>query len=153
MKGKIVLLIVPLLCLLIFGISHADKKPVREIIKTPNAPISTNPLSQAVRVGDRLYISGQLGLSIERKLVPGGFDAEARQALKNHKAILEAAGFALTDVVQVQVFVSDLKNYKNFNSIYKEFFKSDFPARAVLQVAGIPANGLVEIMMIADRSR
>ena len=69
--------------------------------------------------------------------------------LKNQKAVLKAAGFSLKDVVQCQVFVKDLNNYAKFNTIYKIFFKKDFPARAVLEVSRIPADGLIEIMMIA----
>jgi 2-iminobutanoate/2-iminopropanoate deaminase len=77
------------------------------------------------------------------------FESQARQAIKNQKAILKAAGFSLKDVVQCQVFVTDMNNYPAFNEIYKEYFTEDFPARAVLEVSRIPAGGLIEIMMTA----
>ncbi|MCP5051397.1 MAG: RidA family protein [bacterium] len=126
----------------------------REVIATANAPKALGPYSQAIRVKNTLYLSGQIGLDPKTgKLVDGGFEAEARQALENHKAILEAAGFSLEDVVQCQVFVKDLGNYRGFNGVYKEFFKSNYPARAVLEASRIPANGLIEIMMIAVKTK
>lgn len=123
---------------------------VREIISSPNAPAAIGPYSQAVRVGNQLYLSGQLGMDpATGKLAEGGFAAQARQALENQEAILETAGFSFEDVVQCQVFVTDMNNYSAFNEIYKEYFLKDFPARAVLEVTRIPANGLLEIMMVA----
>jgi 2-iminobutanoate/2-iminopropanoate deaminase len=123
---------------------------VREIISAPDAPAAIGPYSQAVRAGDTIYLSGQLGLDpVTGKLAGQDFASQARQAIKNQKAILEAAGFSLKDVVQCQVFVTDMNNYPAFNAIYKEYFTGDFPARAVLEVSRIPANGLIEIMMTA----
>ena len=124
---------------------------VREIISSPNAPAAIGPYSQAVRAGDVLYLSGQLGLDPATGELGTSFAAQARQALKNQEAILEAAGFSLGDVVQCQVFLTDMENYREFNDIYSEYFTEDFPARAVLEVSRIPADGLVEIMMVAVR--
>jgi 2-iminobutanoate/2-iminopropanoate deaminase len=130
-----------------------QEQPVtREVIVSPDAPAAIGPYSQAIRVGNRLYLAGQIGLDPKtRKFVEGGFEAQARQALKNLQAVLTTAGFTLDDVVQCQVFVKDMNNYANFNTVYKEFFKKDFPARAVLEVARIPADGLIEIMMVAEK--
>jgi 2-iminobutanoate/2-iminopropanoate deaminase len=126
----------------------------REIISSQDAPAAIGPYSQAVRVGDRLYLSGQLGLDpATGKLAGQDFETQARQSLKNQKAILEAAGFSMKDVVQCQVFVTDMNNYPAFNTIYKEYFTGDFPARAVLEVSRIPAEGLIEIMMVAERKK
>lgn len=123
----------------------------REIISSPDAPAAIGPYSQAVRVGDRLYLSGQLGMDpATGKFAGQDFEAQARQALENQKAILEAAGFSFKDVVQCQVFVTDMNNYPAFNTIYKEYFTKDYPARAVLEVSRIPADGLIEIMMVAE---
>jgi 2-iminobutanoate/2-iminopropanoate deaminase len=125
-----------------------------EIISSPNAPAAIGPYSQAVRAGNMLFLSGQLGLDPGTgKLAGQGFEAQARQALENQKAILEAAGFSLKDVVQCQVFMTDMKHYPAFNAIYKEYFDKNFPARAVLEVSRIPAEGLVEIMMVAVRDK
>ena len=139
-----------LLMLVFTGCSH--QYAVREVISSPDAPPAIGPYSQAIRVGNRLYLSGQLGLNpVTGKLVGQEFEAQARQALENQKMILETAGFSLKDVVQCQVFVTDINHYPAFNAIYKEYFSNDFPARAVLEVSRIPADGLIEIMMVAVR--
>ena len=130
--------------------AFAGKTAEREVISSPDAPAAIGPYSQAIRVGNTLYLSGQLGMNPKTgKFAGTDFESQARQALENHKAVLTAAGFALEDVVQCQVFVKDLNNYPGFNAIYKEYFKTNFPARAVLEVSRIPADGLIEIMMVA----
>ncbi len=145
--------ILALVLLIIVFSGCSNESVVREIISCTNAPAAIGPYSQAVRVGDTLYLSGQLGLNPETgKLAGQGFEDQVKQALENQKAILETAGFSLNDVVQCQVFVTDMNNYPAFNAIYKEYFPKDFPARAVLEVSRIPANGLVEIMMVAVHS-
>lgn len=144
--------IIVVIMLIIFFEGCSPQDHVREIISAPNAPAAIGPYSQAVRAGDRLYLSGQLGLDpATGKFAGQDFEAQARQALENQKAILESAGFSLESVVQCQVFVTDMNNYPKFNNIYKEYFAANFPARAVLQVSRIPADGLIEIMMVAER--
>lgn len=139
------------LCAVAFaGFSH--RGALCQTIASPNAPAAIGPYSQAVRAGDVLYLSGQLGLDPATGELGTSFAAQARQALKNQEAILEAAGFSLGDVVQCQVFLTDMENYREFNDIYSEYFTEDFPARAVLEVSRIPADGLVEIMMVAVRN-
>lgn len=156
MKKGLVFIIGLLVVVLYFSFIAEGGHPQveREVIVTADAPPAIGPYSQAIRVGNMLYLSGQLGLDPKtRKFVDGGFQAQARQALKNQAAVLKAAGFNLTDVVQCQVFVKDMDQYKHFNKIYQEFFKKDFPARAVLEVSRIPADGLIEIMMVAVRTK
>jgi 2-iminobutanoate/2-iminopropanoate deaminase len=153
---KMILLLIPLL--LLANVSCMEEtmgmSTDREVIASPNAPAAIGPYSQAIRVGNMLYLSGQLGIDPKtNKFAEGGFEAQARQALENQKAVLTTAGFSLRDVVQCQVFVKDLNNYAAFNTIYKEYFKKDFPARAVLEVSRIPADGLVEIMMVAVKNK
>jgi 2-iminobutanoate/2-iminopropanoate deaminase len=141
-----------LLVIILTGCSKQDT--VHKIISSPNAPAAIGPYSQAVRAGDRLYLSGQLGLDpATGKFAGQGFEAQAKQALESQKAILETAGFSLKDVVQCQVFITDMNNYPKFNSIYKEYFLDNFPARAVLEVSRIPADGLIEIMIVAERCK
>ena len=135
---------------LIMVILFAFGVPAKEIVSSENAPRAIGPYSQAVLAGNNLYLAGQLGIDrATGKFAGNDFEAQARQALKNQKAILEDAGFTLDDVVQVQVFVTDLDNYPLFNTLYTEFFTQDYPARGVLEVSRIPADGLIEIMMIA----
>jgi 2-iminobutanoate/2-iminopropanoate deaminase len=140
-----------LLCMLIIGIAGCSQAPIdREIISTTDAPAAIGPYSQAVRAGNTLYLSGQLGIIPETgQFVEGGLKAQARQALENQKTILTEAGFSLGNVVQCQVFLKDMNDYRAFNEIYSEYFEKDYPARAVLEVSRIPKDGFVEIMMVA----
>lgn len=140
-----------LLMSMIIGCAQAPVN--REIVSSPDAPAAIGPYSQGVRVGNMLYLSGQLGMDPETgTFAKGGFEAQARQALENQKAVLEEAGFDLGDVVQCQVFVKNMDDYRGFNAIYTEYFTENFPARAVLEVSRIPADGLIEIMMVAVKS-
>ena len=140
--------------LMVIFMGYLHPCALSEIISSTNAPAAIGPYSQAVRAGNMLFLSGQLGLDPATGKFPGqGFEAQARQALENQKAILEAAGFSLKDVVQCQVFMTDIKNYPAFNAIYQEYFDKNYPARAVLEVSRIPADGLVEIMMVAMQSK
>jgi len=122
----------------------------RKAIQTDQAPAAIGPYSQAIQVGNTLYLSGQLGLDpATGKLVNGGVAAQATQALKNVQAICAAAGFTLADVVQVQVFMANIDDFGTVNGIYKEFFKEPYPARAAFGVAALPAGGAVEILAVA----
>lgn len=126
----------------------------REVVSSPDAPAAIGPYSQAIKAGNMLFLAGQLGIDPKTgKFAGEDFKSQARQALKNQKAVLTQAGFSLEDVVQCQVFVIDLNNYPGFNHIYKEYFSKDYPARAVLEVSRIPADGLIEIMMIAVKNQ
>ena len=146
---KTFIIIILILC--ITGCNQ--KKNEREVISSSEAPAAIGPYSQAIKVGNILYLAGQIGMDPETgKFAGEDFESQAIQALENQKAVLKQAGFELADVIQCQVFVTDLNNYPNFNIIYKEYFKKDFPARAVLEVSRIPADGLVEIMMVAVKT-
>ena len=122
----------------------------RETILTDKAPAAIGPYSQAIRVGNRLYLSGQIGTDpATGQIVDGGIEAQTHQTLKNLGAVLETAGFSFDDVVQAQVFLADLNDYAAMNAVYKTYFDESFPARAALQVARIPRDARVEIMMVA----
>ena len=122
----------------------------RKVIDTKTAPAAIGPYSQAIRVGSRLYLSGQIGIDpATGQLVDGGIEGQTHQTLKNLGAVLETAGFSFDDVVQAQVFLADLNDYAAMNAVYKTYFDKSFPARAALQVARIPRDARVEIMMVA----
>lgn len=144
----------PIFALLTILIIGCTQTPItREVISSPDAPKAIGPYSQAIKVGNTLYLAGQIGLDPKTgKFVEGGFEAQARQCLENQKAVLTEAGFTFADVVQCQVFVIDMDQYPAFNKIYAEYFEKDFPARAVLEVSRIPADGLVEVMMVAVKT-
>ena len=122
----------------------------RKAIQTKNAPTAIGPYSQAVQVGSTLYISGQLGIDPARgEIVEGGIRPETNRALENVKAILAEAGFSLADAVQVQVFLADIKDFAEMNEVYSSFFAEPYPARGAFEVAQLPKNGKVEIMITA----
>lgn len=130
----------------------ASDRVTREIIATPDAPAAIGPYSQAVRMGDVLYAAGQIGLEpATGQLVEGGVAAETRRALDNLEAVLEAAGFELSDAVQVTVYLADLADYAAMNEVYAEYFLDPAPARGAVQVARLPRDARVEILLIADR--
>ncbi|XP_014187637.1 2-iminobutanoate/2-iminopropanoate deaminase isoform X1 [Haplochromis burtoni] len=122
----------------------------RQIIYTPKAPVRQGIYSQAVIVDRTMYISGQLGMDVASgKLVDGGVQAQAKQALINIGEILKAAGCDYSNVVKTTVLLADINDFNNVNEVYKTFFSSKFPARAAYQVAALPRGGLVEIEAIA----
>ncbi|MFQ5571120.1 MAG: RidA family protein [Rhodothermales bacterium] len=125
----------------------------RTVIATDAAPAAIGPYSQAVRVGNLLFCAGQIGMDpATGALVEGGIEAETRQAMDNLKAVLEAAGFSMADVVQAQVFLADLNDFGAMNDVYGTYFGEAPPARAAVQVARVPRDARVEIMMTAAKS-
>ena len=124
----------------------------REIIHTSNAPGAVGPYSQGVRVGQFVYTAGQLGIDpATGKLVEGGVQAQAEQALKNVAAVLEAAGTSLAYAVKATVFMADVRDFPLINEVYVSFFQdAPPPARSAVAVKDLPVHGgLVEIEMIA----
>jgi 2-iminobutanoate/2-iminopropanoate deaminase len=124
----------------------------RTVIATDNAPAAIAAYSQGIEVGNTLYLAGQIGTAPKtRELVPGGIGAEVRQALTNCQAVLEAAGYTLEDVAQVQVLLADINDYAALNEVYVTFFPKDPPARAAYAVAALPRGARVEILMTAAK--
>jgi 2-iminobutanoate/2-iminopropanoate deaminase len=121
-------------------------------VSTVRAPQPVGPYSQAVVVEDTLYATGQVGLDpTTGRLVEGGIAAETRRALENQRAVLEAAGFSLRDVVTVQVFLTDIADYATMNEVYASFFPTPPPARTTVQVVALPLGARVEIQLVAAR--
>ncbi len=127
----------------------SDKKAV----STKSAPAAIGPYSQAVRVGDFLYTSGQVGLDpATGALVDGGINAQTTRVLENLKAVLEAAGIDLNHVIKTTVFLKNMSDFAAMNAIYAKFLAPDgvvAPARSTVEVAGLPKDALVEIEVIA----
>ncbi len=131
-------------------ISRGAKMLKKEAINTEQAPRAVGPYSQALRVGDTVYVSGQLGIDpATGRLKSDDTQQQARQALTNIKAILEKAGCSMTDVAHAQVFLTDIADFGAVNEVYKEFFSEPYPARAAVAVSALPAGGKVEILVIA----
>ncbi|KAI0095142.1 translation initiation inhibitor [Irpex rosettiformis] len=121
------------------------------LVSTSAAPAAVGPYTQAVRVGDILYTSGSLGLDpATGKLVEGGVEAQAEQALKNLKAVIEAGGSEVGKVVKTTVFLANMDDFVPVNAIYAKFFGNHKPARSAVQVARLPLNALFEIESIVS---
>ena len=110
------------------------------------------PLSEAVRVGDTLYLSGQIGIQPGTlKLVGGGIKAETTQALANIRTTLEAHGFSMSDVFKCTVMLADIAKWGEFNEIYKSYFTAPYPARSALGASGLALGAQVEIECVAHK--
>ena len=122
----------------------------RKTIQTDKAPAAIGPYSQALLVGNTLYISGQLGIDpTTGKLVDGGTADQAEQALKNVMAVLMEVNMSMHNVAQVQVFLADIADFATVNEVYKTFFAEPYPARAAIQAGALPAGASVEILVTA----
>ncbi len=116
----------------------------KTIISSPKAPAAIGTYSQAVRVGDTVYLSGQLGLDPSTMQLEEGIDAQVIRVFENLKAVVEAAGGSLADVVKLNVYLTDLANFSKVNDAMARYFSEPFPARAAVGVAALPRGGLVE---------
>ncbi len=122
----------------------------KQVVHTPKVPPARVPLSQAIKVGEWVFASGQLGLDVKTgKLVPGGIAAETRQVCENLKAVLEAAGSSLDKVVKVTIYMVALAELMEMNSVFSQYFAVDPPARTTFECVGLVGGARVEIEAIA----
>ena len=122
-----------------------------KVISTKKAPAAIGPYSQAIHVGNLVYTSGQLPIDPATGAFPeGGIREQTRQSLTNVKAILEEAGLSMSHVVKTTVFLADMSDFAEMNSVYAEFFTEPFPARSAVAVKTLPKAALVEIEAIAE---
>lgn len=142
-----------LLCSTVFLTGCAAQPSEREVIATKDAPAAIGPYSQAIRVGNTLYLAGQIAVEpATGNFVTGGIQEQTHQVLTNIQAVLRAAGFTMNDVVQSQVFLSDLNNYATMNAVYAIYFQKSPPARAAVRVTRLPKDALIEIMVTAVKT-
>lgn len=124
----------------------------KQIIQTASAPQAIGTYSQAVKVGDTVYLSGQIGLDPVTMRMVEGIEAEVHRVFKNLQAVAEASGGSLVDVVKLNIFLTDLAHFALVNTIMAEYFKQSYPARAAVGVASLPRGALVEadaVMVLA----
>jgi len=122
----------------------------KKIITTPEAPAAIGPYSQAIRIGDFLYTSGQISLDPNTmELITGNIEVETERVLKNIEAILLADGLSLNNIIKTTVYLTDLSEFGKMNQVYERFFVETKPARACVQVAALPKGAKVEIDAIA----
>ena len=126
----------------------------KTIISTPQAPQAIGPYSQAVKAGNMLFVSGQLGLDPDTgQFVEGGIQEQTKRALENLKAVLGASGFSPADVVSCTVFLKSMDDFGQMNEVYATFFTSGPPSRAAVEVSKLPKDGLFEIACIAVKEQ
>ena len=122
-----------------------------KVISTKKAPAAIGPYSQAIRIGNLVYTSGQIPIDPATGVfVEGGIKEQTRQSLTNSKAILEEAGLSMSNVVKTTVFMADMGDFADMNSVYAEFFTEPYPARSAVAVKTLPKGSLVEIEVIAE---
>jgi 2-iminobutanoate/2-iminopropanoate deaminase len=120
-----------------------------KIVSTPTAPAAIGPYAQAVRFGELLFTSGQIPLTPAGELVSGGISEQTHQVLTNLTAVLAAEGATLQNVIKTTVFLKDMNQFAEFNSIYASYFKEHSPARSTVEVARLPRDVFVEIELVA----
>ena len=126
---------------------------IKRTIQTEQAPAAIGPYSQAIRIGDFLYTSGQIALDPESGMfLSGEIEEETEQTLKNISAILQAGGLNLENVVKTTVYLFDLNHFSRMNQVYEKYFSKNKPARACVQVAALPKGAKIEIDAIASCS-
>lgn len=116
----------------------------RQIISTPNAPAAIGTYSQAVKVGDTIYLSGQIGLDPATMTLVEGIDAQIMRVFDNLKAVAAAAGTTLDAAVKVNIYLTDLANFARVNETMAKYFNQPYPARAAIGVKELPRGALVE---------
>ena len=124
----------------------------RQVVQPAKFPATGLPYSPGILVNDTLYLSGQLGRDpATARIVPGGIEAETRQALTNLGEVLRAAGMDFEDVVSVTAFITDFTEFEAYNKVYREFFSEDPPARATVGASALNLGAKIEVQMIAAR--
>ena len=125
---------------------------MKKVIETRHAPAAIGPYSQAIEIGDTVFLSGQIGLDPKKgTLVSGGIELETRQVLDNIREVLRAAGLGFGDVVKTTIFLINLADFEIVNGVYGQHFTEEFPARSTVQVAALPRRARIEIEVIAKR--
>ena len=122
-----------------------------KVISTKKAPAAIGPYSQAIQVGTLVYTSGQIPIDpATGAFAEGGIKEQTRQSLTNVKAILEEAGLSMSNVVKTTVFMADMNDFADMNTVYAEFFTEPYPARSAVAVKTLPKGALVEIEVVAE---
>ena len=126
-------------------------KTKREVVFTKLAPAPIGPYSQAIKTDNMLYVSGQIGINAEGKLDSTSIETECKQVMENIKAVVEASGLKMSNVVKSTIYTTDLKKFSQINEVYKTYFLNDPPARETVQVVALPKGAHVEISVMAEK--
>jgi 2-iminobutanoate/2-iminopropanoate deaminase len=122
----------------------------KEIIKTENAPAPIGPYNQAVKTESTLYVSGQIAINpVTGEMAMDSIQEETEMVMENLKAVVEAAGLKMENIVKTSIFISDMNNFAQINEVYGSYFEKDFPARETVEVSVLPKQVNVEISCVA----
>ncbi len=127
--------------------------PRKTIIQTPDAPAAIGTYSQAVRVGDTVYLSGQIGLDPSTMQMVDGIEAQIHQVFRNLRAVASAAESSFDDLVKLNIYLTDLGHFAKVNEIMASYFRQPYPARAAVGVASLPRGALIEadgVLVVQD---
>ena len=123
---------------------------MKKVISTDKAPAAVGPYSQAIKAGNFLFCSGQIPVDPSTgQFVEGGVEQQAEQVLRNVKAVLEGAGYSLSDVIKATVFAVNMADFAAVNGVYAKFFEKEPPARSFVEVGALPKGALVEVEVVA----
>jgi len=122
-----------------------------KLISTEQAPAAIGPYSQALDLGNLVYLSGQIPVNPSTGVIPESIEEQTKQSMENVSAILQEAGLTLSHVIKTTIFLSDLADFAAMNAVYESFLTKPYPARSCVQVAAIPKGAKVEIECIAVR--
>ena len=117
----------------------------KQVIHSPDAPAAIGPYSQAIRVGDMVYMSGQIPLDPKTMQIVDGIEAQTHQVFRNLRAVAGAADATLNDIVKLSILLVDLADFAKFNEIMATYFEAPYPARATFQVAALPRGARIEV--------
>ena len=157
-KTRILILVLVFVCGILAGfgvhtlVFPQYQNPVKHVIVTGNAPKPIGPYSQAVQYGDFVFISGQIGLDPTTGNLSDTVDGQTLQVMENLRSILKEAGLGFSDVVQTRIYITNMTDWDTVNGIYGRYFENQYPARATVQIAGLPKGAKVEIEVIAQKS-
>ncbi len=121
------------------------------VIQTNNAPAAVGPYSQAIELDNLVFASGQIAINPATGEIPEGIEAQAHQALKNAKAVIEASGAKWENVVKTTVFITNVDDFGKVNEIYATYFKQPYPARSCVEISRLPKGALIEVEVIAAK--
>ncbi len=126
-------------------------KTKREVVLTDKAPKPIGPYSQAIKTEEALFVSGQIALTTEGKLDTSSVENECRRVMENIKAVVEAAGYQMSDVVKSTIYTTNLSYFQKINEVYGRYFPKEPPARETVQVSALPKGARVEISVMAQQ--
>ena len=130
-----------------------EQSDIKRAVSTDKAPAAIGPYSQAIQAGEFLYVSGQIPVDPATGEIPDDISLQAKRSLENLKAIVEAGGYTLSDVVKTTVFAADIRDFSDVNAVYAEYFPKDAPARSFVAVKDLPKGVKIEIEAVAWRRK